>query len=129
MKPNQKDKTSPTHIKTKAQTQKAAHHAKDEVGRATLGAGAPGAWAPPLPCGSNLRVVACLLGLGLGLDVGWPRFVLLVGLLPFFAFYTFPKGAFLIYSTCIWYRFLQSVYSSSTSGIWLVAKVYVCRNI
>jgi hypothetical protein len=85
------------------------------------------AWAgPPRPL---LRVASLWLGLGCGGAVGWPRFGPLVGFCHSSWHYAFLISAFLMYSTCIWCIFLQSVNSSSTSGIWLVAKVYVCRNI
>jgi hypothetical protein len=53
-----------------------------EMGQGGITGGAP---APGLgPLGPSFRVVASLLGLGHGANMGWPRFDHLVGLLPSF---------------------------------------------
>jgi hypothetical protein len=83
--------------------------------------GWPGPSSPSccgLPARSRPR---CCGGLAHVLFSGW--------LLSPLCFCSFLSGAFLVLSTCIWCKFLQNDNSSSTSGIWLVAKVYVCRNM
>jgi hypothetical protein len=62
-----------------------------------------------------------LMWVGPGLFSSW--------FFPFFDNCAFPSGTISILSTCIWCKFLQSDNSSSTSGIRLVANVYVCRNM
>jgi hypothetical protein len=56
----------------------------------------------------------------LGLVMVWP-------VAPPLPLYAFQKAYYLVYFTCTWCYFLQSDNSSSTSGIRLIAKVYVCK--
>jgi hypothetical protein len=101
-------------------------HAKDGARR--WRAGRDRAWGGPAYL--LLRVLLHLLGLDSYAEVDWPSCIYLVGLLPSYCFFT-PSALAYFYKLhlCFWYVFLQNDNSSTTSGTWLVAKVYVCNNM
>jgi hypothetical protein len=61
---------------------------------------------------------------GLGLVLCWIGMLLLSCL-----FFAFLESVFLMCSTCIWYVFLHSDNSTSTSGIWSIVNIYVCIDL